>query len=98
MPQTHKATFTIHVNPSPSGISFNPDGGPLQPATVGVDVANEPVTVIDGGTRPYSVSVTGGTLPDGLSLAQGTSSVVLQGVPTVAGDFTFEITATDSGV
>lgn len=97
MPKTHTATFSIHVNPSAAEISFNPDGGSLAPATVGVDVSDELVTVVDGGTRPYHATISGGALPPGLTLAQGTSSIVLQGAPTTPGDFTFDITVTDSG-
>lgn len=97
MPKTHKATFTIHVDPSPLEISFSPDGGPLPAETVGTDVTNDLVTVIDGGTRPYAIAVTAGALPPGVTLMQGTSSVVLSGAPTTPGDYSFEITAMDSG-
>jgi hypothetical protein len=97
MPKNHKATFTIHVNPSPLEISFSPDGGKLPDETVGMPVDGQVVTVIDGGTRPYTVVVTLGSLPVGVTLMQGTSSVVLQGAPTTPGDYSFEITATDSG-
>lgn len=45
-----------------------------------------------GGTSPYSFAVTSGTLPAGLTLAAGT----LSGTPTVAGSFSFTVTATDS--
>lgn len=92
--QTHKATFTLHVNPAgPSPIVFSPDGGALPDATVGQAVS-ELVTQVSGGTPPYAFSVTAGTLPPGLSLD---SNLNLTGTPTTAGDFTFEITATDSG-
>lgn len=97
MPKTHKATFTIHVDASPDDITFTPDGGKLPNETVGTPVDGQVVTVIDGGTRPYTVAVTLGSLPVGVTLLQGTSSVVLQGAPTTPGDYSFEITATDSG-
>ena len=47
-----------------------------------------------GGTAPHTFAVTGGTLPPGLSLsAQG----ALSGTPSAAGDFSFTVTATDTG-
>ncbi|SDA92623.1 putative Ig domain-containing protein [Mesorhizobium qingshengii] len=45
-----------------------------------------------GGTSPYSFALTSGTLPAGLTLAAG----ALTGTPTVAGSFSFTVTATDS--
>ncbi len=48
-----------------------------------------------GGTSPYTWTVaSGSTLPAGLSLS---SSGLLSGSPTAQGNFTFGITATDSG-
>jgi len=94
MPQTHKATFTIHVNPSgPPPLVFTPDGGPLPDETVGTAVS-QLVTSVSGGTPPYSFQVTSGALPPGLSLD---SNLMLTGIPTTAGDYSFEVTATDSG-
>ncbi len=46
-----------------------------------------------GGTPPYRWAVTGGALPPGLSLASGG---VLSGTPSAAGNYTFQITVTDS--
>ena len=46
-----------------------------------------------GTTAPFTFAVTAGALPDGLSLAANGD---LTGTPTVAGDFTFTVTATDS--
>ena len=48
---------------------------------------------IAGGTPPYIVTQTGGTLPPGLSLS---SNGVLAGTPSAAGSFTFTVQATDS--
>ncbi|MGX5846181.1 putative Ig domain-containing protein [Mesorhizobium sp. PL10] len=45
-----------------------------------------------GGTSPYSFAVTSGTLPAGITLTGDT----LAGTPTVAGSFSFTVTATDS--
>ncbi len=46
-----------------------------------------------GGTAPYSFSVTTGSLPNGLTLS---SAGLISGTPTLAGGFTFTITATDA--
>ncbi|HZI67662.1 MAG TPA: choice-of-anchor L domain-containing protein [Thermoanaerobaculia bacterium] len=46
----------------------------------------------NGGTGPYSVSLTSGSLPPGLSLDGGS----LSGTPTTAGTFTFRITVRDA--
>ncbi|GEM_PF-6398846 len=48
-----------------------------------------------GGTKPYTWSVTDGTLPSGLTLdsAKGT----LSGTPTAADTYNFRLTVTDSG-
>jgi hypothetical protein len=45
-----------------------------------------------GGTAPYSWALTAGSLPDGVSLG---ADGVLSGTPTVAGSFTFTLTAYD---
>ncbi|MER8753113.1 putative Ig domain-containing protein [Mesorhizobium sp. M1050] len=45
-----------------------------------------------GGNNPYSFAVTSGTLPAGITLTGDT----LAGTPTVAGSFSFTVTATDS--
>lgn len=59
--------------------------------TVGMNYSQ--TVTANGGTAPYSFSFTGGTLPTGLSLA---SSGALTGTPTVTGNFTFTVTATDA--
>lgn len=46
-----------------------------------------------GGTAPYTYAVTSGALPAGLALSSGGS---LTGTPTVFGNFSFAVTATDS--
>ena len=46
------------------------------------------------GNVPYTFALTGGSLPDGLELDSETGE--LSGTPTEAGEFNFEITATDS--
>lgn len=46
-----------------------------------------------GGIAPYRWEVTGGSLPEGISLG---SDGVLSGVPTDTGEFHFEVTVTDN--
>jgi uncharacterized repeat protein (TIGR01451 family) len=46
-----------------------------------------------GGTPPYSVSVTAGSLPPGLTLSGGS----LSGTPTAAGSYSFRLTVRDAG-
>lgn len=46
----------------------------------------------NGGTPPYSLSLTSGALPPGLTLSGGS----LSGTPTAAGTFSFRITARDA--
>jgi uncharacterized protein YhjY with autotransporter beta-barrel domain len=47
-----------------------------------------------GGTAPYTYAVTSGALPTGMNLTAATGTI--SGTPTVAGGFSFTITATDS--
>ena len=49
--------------------------------------------IANGGTAPYTFAVTGGALPSGLDLSENGA---LSGIPTVAGSFTFTVTATDA--
>lgn len=64
----------------------------LPQGMVAVPYSSVPI-VATGGTPPYSWSVTGGTLPPGLSLS---SSGNLSGTPSSAGLFAFTATVTDS--
>ena len=96
------ATFTVSVaSAGPAPLTLTPDGGSLPPETVGVAVSGDVVTVVSGGVAPYGFAVTGGAVPDGMSLesetnADGTETVTLTGTPTTAGDFSFDLQVTDS--
>lgn len=51
-----------------------------------------------GGLAPFTTSITSGSLPPGLSPADGSDkrSFLIFGTPTTAGDYTFTLKATDS--
>src|SRR6478609_2283295 len=68
-----------------------PSAGPL-PSPLEDAVFSQTFTA-SLGTGPYTYAVTGGALPTGLSLS---TAGVLSGTPTVPGDYSFTITATDS--
>lgn len=59
----------------------------------GVGVPYDGYLSATGGTGPYTFAVTGGSLPDGLTLDP---SGVITGTPTAVGNSTFTVTATDS--
>lgn len=48
---------------------------------------------VTGGRSPYSFSISGGSLPKGMSLS---ASGVLSGTPTIAGTYSFTVTAEDN--
>ena len=64
----------------------------LTPGVVGT--AYSANLVANGGTSPYTWSITSGSLPAGLSLAAG--SGVITGTPTASGTFSFTATVSDS--
>jgi hypothetical protein len=64
----------------------------LPNATVGVSYGPVSITA-SGGTAPYSFTIVSGSLPPGLNLS---AAGILSGTPTLAGNSTFTIRATDA--
>ena len=62
-------------------------------ASGAVGVAYSSSLGVSGGTGPYTYSVTGGSLPPGLTLNPSTGTIT--GTPTTAGSFNFTVTVTD---
>lgn len=84
---TGSSDFTLNVG-APT-IAFGP-----QPWTTATrNIAFSETLSATGGIAPYTYAVTAGSLPAGLTLS---SSGVLSGTPTSAGNSSFTVTATDS--
>ena len=79
--------FTVTV--SPASVAVQADT--LPPGMAGVPYPTQVISP-SGGIGPYTLAVTAGSLPSGIALNGGR----LAGTPTVAGTFTFTVTATDS--
>ncbi len=79
--------FTALVNPP---VALTPGAGALAGGTIGAPYAQ--TLTPSGGVGPYTLSLTSGALPAGLSLVGNT----LSGTPTTAGSAAFSITATDT--
>ncbi len=58
------------------------------------EAAYSQTIVASGGTAPYTYAISAGALPAGLSI--NATSGVLSGTPTAAGNFNFNVRATDS--
>ncbi len=103
-------TFTVNAQDSSSGsgpyngtsstisltigaptLSLSPGAGALTAASRGSAYSQTFST--SGGTSPYTYIIAAGSLPAGLTLSSGG---VLSGTPTVEGNFSFTVTATDS--
>lgn len=66
---------------------------PVLPGATLAQAYNATVGPASGGTAPYSYAITGGMLPQGVSLA---ANGAISGTPTALGTFNFTVTATDS--
>ncbi|WP_052200348.1 Ig domain-containing protein [Terriglobus sp. TAA 43] len=99
------ANFTAQITDSAGSSSSVPltllildSGAPSTPLTISAPGAGTVGTAytgtigVSGGTAPYNCSVAGGLLPDGLVL----NGCVLTGMPTTAGSYPFDVTATDA--
>ena len=78
---------TVTVNPIPT-LTLT---GSLPNATLGV--AYSQTLVASGGVKPYTYSLTAGSLPAGLNLS---SSGTISGTPTAVGASSFTVTVTDT--
>ncbi len=87
--KTASATFAIVIAPAPVPLA-------LGPATLPTALAGTAYTTtlqVTGGTTPYTLAQTAGTLPTGFTL---TAAGVLSGTAPTAGTYTFTAKATDS--
>ena len=82
------SNYTVFAAPSASLVIQS--ASPLSDGSVGNGYSLS--LVASNGAAPYTWSVTGGTLPDGLSLTSGGN---INGVPTKPGSFPFSVTALD---
>ncbi|TXI48178.1 MAG: autotransporter domain-containing protein [Lysobacter sp.] len=85
---TNNYTLTIAV----PTLTLTPAAGALPAGTGGT--AYSQTFVASGGIAPYTYALTAGALPTGLTFNPATGAVT--GTPTVAGNFSFSIRATDS--
>ncbi len=103
---TNGTTYTFEVdavNAQGTGPASSPSNPviPLGPTIISaalsggeVGVAYSATPTATGGTNPYTWSVTGGSLPAGLTLNSATGAVI--GTPTASGPSTFVLVATDA--
>jgi hypothetical protein len=82
--QTYSPTIFPAIVVSPSSLPAGQVGTPY----------SQTITATGGTGTGFTFSVTGGSLPPGLTLTPGG---LLSGTPTTAGNFSFTVTATDSG-
>jgi hypothetical protein len=91
------ATATYVANTTVNG-SLSPPASMTLISSIGQFGLNQrinPITLKASGSGSYSYSVTSGTLPQGISL-DGAAGV-LSGIPTAAGAYSFQVTATEGG-
>jgi len=102
---------TLQVNPAtaPGLVVTDANGNPLADGatvalvaeTVGVADPGQVVFNVSGGTAPYNFALSSGALPAGDSLsantnADGSETVSISGIPTVAGAAAFSLAISDS--
>ena len=98
---TGQAAYAINIsagNACNPPLKLSPPGGNLQP--VHVDQPIYQSIGVDGGTPPYSGTISGGNAPPGLGIADWRDSpfhtLIVNGTPTATGTFTFQVTVTDA--
>lgn len=84
------ATVTITVT-APT-FAFSPAAGSLPIGTVTTPYSGSVIAL--GGTAPYSYAISAGALPSSLTLDGSTG--IISGTPTVPGNHSFTLTATDA--
>ncbi|MEI6826208.1 MAG: putative Ig domain-containing protein [Desulfuromonadales bacterium] len=87
-------TLNLTVYPTFSIATPSTGAGSPPPAVVGTAYKSFTFKSNFGGTAPYSWVVVSGTLPAGLSINQDTG--IVSGTPTAAGDYTFNLKASDA--
>ena len=86
---TATAPYTLTIAPTAAPLTLGP--ATLPSATVGM--AYSTTLQLAGGTPPYTLTLTSGSYPPGITLS---STDTLSGTPTAGGAFTFTLRATDS--
>jgi hypothetical protein len=84
---TASQSYTLTINPPPAITN-----SALSNWTVNFGGYSQKITT-SGGTAPFTFSVSSGALPTGLTLGKSTGA--LTGKPTVAGQYSFTVTAVD---
>jgi hypothetical protein len=93
--QTSSATFTLTVAAAPSSDPvYTPPAPTITPTTPPTMTSGTPTTFPIVAPNATSFSVSGGTLPAGLTLNPATG--VITGTPTGSGTYSFTITATNT--
>jgi uncharacterized protein YhjY with autotransporter beta-barrel domain len=82
---------TVSITVSAPTLAFSPAAGTLSGGTV--NSAYSQTVSANGGTAPYTYSVSGGSLPAGLTINPSTG--VISGTPTASGSYNFTIQVTD---
>lgn len=85
-------TFTITIN-SAVPLEITLPGPTAQSGTVGQFYFQN--LFASGGETPYTWSITGGALPPGLQIVHTNNGNRIEGTPTTAGTFTFNLTVQD---